>query len=150
MLLKNELKIIESYIEESHRSNDKVSSKAVAWHLDHTLKVIIRVCDMLQSSDPSSYVWELNFSRIFIFSIGYIPRGIGRAPKQVLPPEKISKDDLYKQLNVAQERLNNTSNLAPKNNFKHPYFGVLNLKQTHKFLRLHTNHHIKICADIIN
>jgi hypothetical protein len=39
--------------------------------------------------------------------------------------------------------------LDAKSNFMHPYFGQLNLKQTKKFLALHTKHHLKIIDDIL-
>lgn len=32
--------------------------------------------------------------------------------------------------------------------FEHPLFGVLNKKDTMKFLKMHTTHHLKIIQDI--
>ena len=150
MLLKNELTLIEEYVIESHQLNPEVSSKSIDWHLDHSLKVIVAVCGALQKSDPALYKWKFNAIRVFVFIAGYFPRGKGKSPKQVLPPETITKEDLYNQIALAKEKLNNTTNFPARSNFKHPYFGVLNLKQTQKFLRLHTMHHLKICADIMN
>ena len=149
MLLINELTQIEDYLKESHQLNADVSSKGIDWHLDHSLKVIISVCRAVQKSTPSSYKWKFNSIRVVVFLVSYFPRGKGKSPKQVLPPEIILKEDISNQIALAKESLNNTLNLPSKSNFKHPYFGVLNLKQTQKFLRLHTKHHLKICADII-
>ncbi len=150
MLLKNELTLIEENIKEAHQFNNEVSSKAVAWHLDHSLKVILQVSTVIEKSDPTLYKWKFNIIRTFVFLAGYFPRGKGKAPKGVLPPEKITQDELYRQIDLAKNVLNNMVNLPSKSNFTHPYFGVLNLSQTKKFLKLHTLHHLKICNDIMN
>ena len=150
MFLKNELNQIEAYLKESHQINTKVSSKGIDWHLDHSLKVIIAIYTALKKSDAKTYTWKFNATRTFVLLTGYIPRGKAKAPKKVLPPEKISKEAIVEQVILAKEIINNTTNLSPKSNFNHPYFGLLNLKQTKKFLQLHTKHHLKICADIIS
>ncbi len=150
MILKIELTLIEEHIKESHQFNNEVSSKAVAWHLDHSLKVILQVSAVIEKSDPTLYKWTFNIPRTLVFLIGNFPRGKGKAPKGVLPPEKITQDDLYKQIALAKNALNNMVNLPAKSNFKHPIFGILNLSQTKKFLKLHTLHHLKICNDIMN
>jgi len=150
MVLKNELKLIEEYLEKFHQSKTEVSSKGVDWHLDHSLKVINGVCVALEKSDPNLYQWKFNTTRMFVFLVKHFPRGKAKAPKRVLPPEIILKEDISKQIVIAKEKLKNIVNLPSKSNFIHPYFGMLNLKQTQKFLQLHTIHHLKICKDIIN
>jgi len=150
MILKNEFTLIEEYLEKSRQSKTEVSSKGVDWHLDHSLKVINGVCVALEKSDPALYKWTFNATRVFIFLVKRFPRGKAKAPKRVLPPEIIVKEDISKQIVVAKEKLSTITNLPSKSNFMHPYFGMLNLKQTQKFLQLHTVHHLKICKDIIN
>jgi len=149
MLLKKELNQIEAYLKELDRLDTTISSKSIAWHLDHSLKVIITICNLIEKSDSTHYHWKFNFIRTFVLLTGYIPRGKGKAPKEVLPPAKITQEDILKQITLTKNKLNSATNLAPKNNFKHPYFGQLNLKQTLQFLKIHTKHHLKICSDII-
>jgi len=150
MILKKELLEIEQFIKQSHETNTKISTKGIDWHLDHSLKVMIGVSKTLKKSNPADYNKNFNLKRSIIFAMNKIPRGKGRAPKRVLPPEVITKNDLHVELNETKKLFNEIENLPENSNFKHPYFGMLNLKQTKKFLRLHTNHHLKICRDIVN
>ena len=148
MHLLEELNEIEHFIEISDKQNINISIKAVDWHLDHSLKVVIGVCGLLKKSDPSDYSWKFNGTRFIVFLLNFFPRGKAKSPRGVLPRENISKEDLKNQLNIAQKELNSIVNLPAKSNFKHPYFGYLNLKKSVKFLQLHTTHHLKICRDI--
>lgn len=149
MLLIKELAEIEYFIEKFDQQKINVSAKGIDWHLDHSLKVIIGVCGQLKKSDPSAYQWKFNAIRVFVYTFNFFPRGKGKSPKAVLPPETILKEDLKNQLELARKELVSIMSLPTKSNFKHPYFGFLNLKKTKKFLKLHTLHHLKICRDII-
>ena len=149
MLLNNELVEIEYFIEKYDQQNINVSAKGIGWHLDHSLKVIIGVCGQLKKSDPSAYQWKFNAIRVFVYTFNFFPRGKGKSPKSVLPPENILKQDLKNQLDLARKELVSIMSLPTKSHFKHPYFGFLNLKKTKKFLNLHTLHHLKICIDIV-
>ena len=149
MLINKELTEIENFIEKYDQQNIKVSTKGIDWHLDHSLKVIIGVCGQLKKSDPTKYQWKFNVIRVIVYTFNFFPRGKGKSPKVVLPPENISKQDLFNQLDLARKELVLISNLPGKSYFKHPYFGFLDLKKTKKFLKLHTLHHLKICRDII-
>jgi len=149
MFLAKEVTALEEMINHSSLRTPGVSQKAVDWHIDHVLKVIIRVSNTLKKSDPSAYKWKFNMIRSIIYLSGSIPRGRGRSPKAVLPPKDIKKEDLYLQFDHAIQELNEIENLPAKSNFEHPYFGLLNLKMTLKFLNLHTNHHLKIMKDIV-
>jgi len=148
MLLSKELNQLKEYSNSFDKIETSVSSKSVGWHIDHSLKVINGIVSMLKESNPEEYAWNFNLVRTFIYTFNYIPRGIGKAPRRVLPPENIVKEDLYTQIVEAKLSLESVSGLPAKSNFKHPYFGMLNLKQALKFLVLHTRHHLKICGDI--
>ncbi len=149
MLLQIELNQLEEYINSFEKINTTISSKNVGWHLDHSLKVINSVINAVKESDPAAYKWKFNFIRTFVYTFNYFPRGKGKSPKRVLPPEELLKEDIYDQIVQVKLNLESVSSLPAKSHFKHPYFGVLNLRQTRKFLSLHTNHHLKICADIL-
>ncbi len=149
MLFQKELNQLEEYTNYFEKFKTSVSSKSVGWHLDHSLKVINAVINTLKESKPSDYKWKFNLIRVFIYTFNYIPRGKGKAPKRVLPPEILIKEDIYSQIVQAKLNLETVIGLPSKSNFTHPYFGMLNLKQTLKFLGIHTNHHLKICSDIV-
>ncbi len=126
-----------------------VSEKNVAWHLDHSLKVINNVCEDLKASNPESYKPTFSFIKIYIFLSGSIPRGKARAPKSVVSNEEIIKSTIETQLALAKINLQEIKNLPAKSNFQHPYFGKLSLKKSQHFLAIHTNHHLAIVNDIL-
>ena len=126
-----------------------VSKSDVAWHIAHSLKVIINVVAVIKKSDPQQYRWRFNLNRNFVYLFGYIPRGKGRAPKSVLPAEDITIDLLQTEFAEARQAVLELAALDCKHNFNHPYFGQLDLVETKKFLFLHTMHHLKIIGDII-
>ena len=68
----------------------------------------------------------------------------------MLPPEIIVKEDIENQLEKAKENMAMLSILEDNQFFTHPLFKQLNKKQTLKFLKLHTNHHLKIVKDILS
>lgn len=129
--------------------NSSVSKASVGWHIDHSLKVINVVCESLKNSNPVEYLWKFNKIRFIIYTIGFIPRGKGKAPKYVQSYETIIVEDLKSQLSEAKKNILEIKNFDRKSNFKHPLFGVLNLKQTLYFLDIHTKHHLKIIEDIL-
>ncbi len=130
--------------------NLKVSQATVSWQIDHCLKVINSVCEALKSSNPEEYKWKFNHIRTLIFFKGSIPRGKVKAPKTVQSYDTITLENLNDQIVITKILLQEIKQLPAKSNFTHPFFGVLNLKQTVKFLNLHTNHHVKIIKDIIS
>ena len=79
----------------------------------------------------------------------YIPRGKGKAPKIVMPTDDIKEEQLRDQLSLARKNIDDISSINGNATFKHPYFGVLNKKQTIKFVEVHTKHHLKIMRDIL-
>ena len=80
MLIKEIVKL-EELIDYSDKIKISVSSKDVYWHIDHSLKFIIGVCNTLKKSNPQHYMWRFNFIRLIVFTNGSIPRGKGKAPK---------------------------------------------------------------------
>lgn len=143
------IKRLESYIPQYEFSNPKVSKATMAWQIDHSLKVINNVCSALQSSDPETFENNMSFLGKFLLLFGKFPRGKAKAPKHVLPPENITKDDLISQVKTAKQNIE-TINILPKNAyFKHPMFGHINTKRVVRFLEVHTNHHLKIVDDML-
>jgi hypothetical protein len=140
---------LENNLVHSHKENINVSSVNVAWHIDHSLKVLNGISQTALQSDPKDYKWSFNFIRILVFLKGGIPRGKGKAPDSVMPKGAIIQEDLLVQFDKAKVAMEKIKTLSPKQHFKHPFFGVLNAKQTQKLLRIHTQHHLSIIKDII-
>jgi hypothetical protein len=148
-MFQKELDFIRDNIKNRAVVNTRVSKASVGWHIDHSLKVINAVLGAIEKSDPNDYKHQFSFIRFIVFLKGSFPRGKAKSPKRVLPPEVILKEDIVKQLNLAEEKLKIIPNLLEKQHFAHPIFKKLNKKQTLKFLKLHTKHHFKIIIDIL-
>lgn len=143
------LNTLETHIENHSVSHPKISNGNIAWHIDHSLKVINNVIVALQKSDPNSYKKNFSFLGKVFFKLGFFPRGKAKAPKYVKPPEVILKEDLISQIQEAKTNIETVTGLHENSYFKHPLFGNINAKRVNKFLALHTNHHLKIINDIM-
>jgi len=143
------VKELESYIDLKDVRKDSVSKSDVAWQIDHSLKVINLVSKSIISSDPNKYASKFNKWRFILFNLNYIPRGRARAPKIVVSPNEISKELIANQIQIAFENIEQLKMTQENAYFKHFVFGVLNKKRTIRFLKLHTNHHLKIIRDIL-
>ncbi|MBL7885708.1 MAG: DUF1569 domain-containing protein [Flavobacterium sp.] len=132
----------------SSNENSTISSVNVAWHIDHSLKVINSVIATLQKSD-AKYRWDFNWKRMYFFLRKSIPRGKARAPKAVQSFEEITIKDIERQLKTARFLIQELETMDKNTNFIHPFIGRLNLKQAILFLEIHTQHHLAIIDDII-
>ena len=150
VLLNNLLSQIEATIPSKDRINNAVSTSDVGWQLDHSLKVINRVCGILQKTNPNKYKRNFNLIRSVLFTLNFFPRGKAKAPKIVMPPELITAEDLKNQLELARTNIKNIEPLDKHGFFIHHIFGTLSKSQTMRFLELHTRHHLKIVDDILN
>lgn len=140
--------LLEQKIIHSSKENSAISGVNVAWHIDHSLKVINSVIATLQKSD-AKYSWDFNLKRTYFFLRKSIPRGKARAPKAVQSFEEITPKDIERQIKTARFLIQELETMDKNTNFIHPFIGKLNLKQAIKFLEVHTQHHLKIIEDII-
>ena len=147
--LENRLNTLESYIPHSKSVDLNISKAAVAWHLDHSLKVINAVVKSMETSDPT--LFRNNFTLIgkICLKIGFFPRGKAKAPKYVHPPEVILDSAIILQLAAAKQHIKGINNLEENAYFRHPLFGHINTKRVVRFLDTHTNHHLKIVKSIV-
>ncbi|MBO6605604.1 DUF1569 domain-containing protein [Psychroserpens sp.] len=141
---------LEARIPHASMSNETISKVNVSWHLDHSVKVIIGISKQLIRSDISDYKSNFNLSRFILFPVGYIPRGRGKSPKVVLPPDAILIEDIKTQLETAKDLVLQLKSLPQNANFKHYVFGILNKSKAIRFIEMHTKHHLKIVDDIRN
>ena len=84
-----------------------------------------------------------------VMTSGYIPRKKGKAPKFTIPTSENFLENIDNYLNSVRENLQMIKNLPSQSYIEHPYFGHLDVKQTLKFLKIHTQHHLKIARDIL-
>ena len=141
---------LESKITQFETSNLTVSNGSVGWHIEHSLKTIDQIVTACKNSNPANYQWHFNFKRFLIMSIAKkIPRGKARAPKIVRPEGDINRETLAASISKVRENLIGWKALDKNANFPHPFFGILNKKETEKFLVLHTKHHKMIIDDIL-
>jgi hypothetical protein len=148
MVLEKELRDLEGMMEFADLKVEQISKRGIDWHLDHCLRILVNVSDLLKKSDPKDYKWKFNLTRLYIFAKGSIPRGKARAPKAVNNKETINREELELLLNEAKSKIVGLESLPVNANFKHPYFGYINRDKTFKFLSLHTEHHYKIMKEI--
>ena len=140
---------LESHIENREVSNPKISKANVAWHIDHSLKVINNVIIALQNSDPKTYKNNLSFLGRIILLVGSFPRGRAKAPKTVIPPKVILEEDIIAQFKAVKTNIKLIDTLDKNAYFKHPIFGNINKAKIYRFMELHTKHHLKIIDDIL-
>ncbi len=146
--LQNLISQLESKIPFHEKTNPSVSSSTVGWQIEHSLKTIFQVLQVVKASNPEDYQRKFNKNKLFISVLGFFPRGKAKAPKVVLPEGNITEESLKNSIEKVKTALQNWESLDKNAHFPHPFFGKLNKKSTKWFLKLHTNHHLKIVNDI--
>jgi hypothetical protein len=146
--LQNILSLLESKIPFHEKTNLVVSNSTVGWQIEHSLKTIYQIIQVVKISNPDDYQWKFNKSKLFVSILGFIPRGKAKAPKVVLPDGTITEESLRTSILKVKTALQEWESFDKNAHFPHPYFGKLNKKSTEWFLNLHTNHHLKIINDI--
>jgi len=146
--LQSTLSQLESKIPFHEKTNLTVSNSTIGWQIEHSLKTIFQIIQVVKTSNPDDYQWKFNKSKLFISILGFILRGKAKAPKIVLPDENINEESLRLSLQKVKTALQEWETFDKNAHFPHPYFGKLNKKSTEWFLNLHTKHHLKIVNDI--
>lgn len=151
--MKNSLAILidelEVHLSNYEATNLQVSQSTVGWQIEHSLLTINGIVGAIQKSNPKDYNWKFSFFKILILATKKIPRGKAKAPKIVAPKADINKDELQLHLNKTRETIKALELVSRDHFFEHPYFGKLKLKETIRFLEIHTQHHLDIIRDII-
>ena len=148
MFLNSEIAELEFYLKKGNVNNINISAQGTYWHIEHSLQVIKVIIEALQQSNPEKYKWHFNLKRLVIFSTGVIPRGKAKAPKSVVPNNDLNYEIINKSLEQVKLLLPFLNEMPKNSFFKHPFFGLLNVKQSKRMIELHTAHHLKIIKDI--
>ncbi len=140
---------LEHHISNKELLEQNTSKSSVGWHIEHTLLTINQIIKALTLCEPAKYRWTFKPFRYIIFAAGKIPRGKAKAPKIVQPKAHFDAHDLRNYHQETKKNVLKLDTMEVNAYFEHPYFGHLQLKQTVKFLCIHTQHHLSIVEDII-
>jgi hypothetical protein len=143
------LQQLENHISNFEKTNMKVSNSTVGWQIDHCLLVINGIIGQIEISDPLKFQPKWTFPKFMVFTTGKIPRGKAKAPKVVIPTQVATQEELIAKLAAAKNNVLKLDSFSENQFFNHPFFKDLNVKQTKKFLTIHTKHHLKIIEDIL-
>jgi len=135
--------------------NEAVSQWTVGQHIDHSAAVIKGILAMIMmitnSKNPSTAGGPKPIGKILLW-IGYLPRGKGKSPAEVLP-KAATHDEIRKNVQMMETFI---KGLAPRlaqieasqGKAPHPMLGSFTPAQWLRFIDIHTNHHFKIIRDI--
>ena len=140
---------LEMHIPDYARLETTVSAANVGWHIEHSLMVFVTIISALENSDPALYKGTFSMNKLLVYALNKIPRGRGKAPKVVQPMGEMIPENVLPQVEKAIAKIKTLESLQKHHHFPHPYFGSLNLKETIKFLTIHTKHHLNIIDDIL-
>ena len=135
------------------RRAPRVSGWSVAQQLDHSLKVAMRSLGCVLEPDAAKIDRRgINLLGRLLLAFGRLPRGRGKAPKAVAGEER-SSQELAAALAAVRARLAEVAARGellarPDPIVPHPYFRCLNASQGLRMLAVHTDHHLRIGADI--
>ena len=141
---------LEHHIPSSELINLQVSQSTIGWQIEHSLLTINGIVNAVVQSNPKNYQWKFSFMKLVVLVTKKIPRGKAKAPKVVVPKAAINSDDLQKHLTTTRDTIKALDVVAKDHFFEHPYFGKLKLKETIRFLEIHTIHHLNIIEDIVS
>ena len=127
----SQLNEIENLKQFSDKSTPEISEASVGWHLEHSLIIISRILEGLKKSNPKEF--KPHFS----------------LPKFTIPSGGETIQNIENLIVDIKKNIPEVEKLNANSFVEHPLFGHLNLKQTIKFLSIHTHHHLKIIRDVL-
>lgn len=140
--LENQLPFIE-------RKQENISQVTVGWHLEHSLLALVKMITAVEHSNPADYKYQFNMKRLIVLTMGKIPRGRAKVPESVKPGEGTTIENIIGLLEKAKQKVTLFETFAQDKFFTHPVFGDVKLRQAHKVIAIHTNHHLQIINDIL-
>lgn len=132
-----------------------VSAWSVGMHVEHCAMAMARMCASLATSvDASGGVapcppvrWSV--PRVFVTLTGSIPRGKGKAPKEVVPEASPPRERVLEALAAADAGIAAAASLPEDAWFNHHVFGPFRRDKVLWFMGVHNRHHLKIIRDIL-
>lgn len=139
---------LESCLDKIDLKKEEVSHSSVGWQINHILIVSNSICKVLIKSKPENYTSAFNWQKTYVLLTGYIPRGKVRAPKAVVS-EEYSLESIKEAISNAKSLIKRIQSLDKNAYFEHPFLGNFNLKDSKRFIEVHSVHHLKIIRNII-
>ena len=124
------------------------STWTIGQQIEHCCKVIAGVHTALRPSQPPVPRAKVSLVRRGVFLTGRIPRGRAKAPKNVHPEPAPERAHLESCLQSARDHVEAIRGLEAQAWFRHFVFDVLTRDEALRFLEIHTDHHLRIMADI--
>ena len=134
---------------------EKVSNWSAADHLLHialTTRAMSGVIRRSIESEDASAAGGRTLVGRAVLATGWIPRGVGKAPKEYLP-QVSSRDEVAAQLEEAHRAVRLLESGLPgiesaRARSNHFAFGDLTAFQWLQLVKIHTRHHLKIVRDV--
>lgn len=144
--------------EDRLRRHTPVSGWSAAEQLHHVLIAnrwaLTSVVSILRGHGQFPDSGRLTLLGAVVLGFGRIPRGRGKAPATSQPDADATIAELRTQLRKQRGYLATIKNeagrvAALRGRFLHPYFGDLSASDGIRFVRVHTDHHLRIVDDIL-
>jgi DinB superfamily len=128
-----------------------VSAWSVAEQVDHVLNVLDAGLGRLDG-ELVPLPRGINLTGRLLLGVGRLPRGVGKSPEPVRG-ESRPRAELVTRLVAVRVRLRGLGTQTEiwrdrRPLVRHPYFRGLTPRQGVRFLAIHTDHHLRIVADI--
>jgi hypothetical protein len=128
-----------------------VSGWSVGEQVDHILKVLDRSLGLLLTSEEA-LPKGINLVGRILLAARRLPRGVGKSPAALRGAARPAGERRAQLDRIAPllERVRDSPErfMRPTPIYPHPYFGGLRAAQAVRFLAVHTDHHLRIVADI--
>ena len=140
-----------------HARKEAVSLWSVSQHCEHILKadrLNLRAIELLLSGGGEE--GEIGSDSHPVLVSGRIPRGVAQAPTYVVPASEPQIDQLIpmaeKLISGWTESLEKAKPLSPPftRGVGHHEIGLLDIPGWVRFARVHTDHHLLICRQIVD
>jgi hypothetical protein len=137
------------------RRKPALSRWSVGEHLEHIARVDLSTFTGLERvlADPGSgSPRRISWVGRGVLLVGWIPRGVGKAPRAVLPRAESAEAVRAAVAEAAATVARQAGVLAElarlRHGIRHPYFGVLGGAEWLRFLVIHHHHHEKIVSEL--
>ena len=130
----------------------RISAWSVSEHVDHVLKVAQSIVRRVNQADAEPGKRGITFLGRAVLLGGWIPRGRGKSPER-LAGTRVAAAEIESSLAKLEQMMAavviDACESSRRPTVPHPLFGGLTPTQALRFAVVHTNHHLRIVADIL-